>query len=107
MHLSLSPELPADEALAQYDDAPWAFTSVAELADSVDVGRIPSLIYVEGDLAIYLDEADTDQALQDVEERDLVLIEALVNLAQQRVVTERRRRNRGGVSVADFGGPLR
>jgi hypothetical protein len=78
-------------------DLPDAFTSLAEIADGEtnwSGGPEASLIYVEGDLALYLDEHDTAEALRDVTDRDLVILESLVTLGANRIAAELGRRIR-------------
>lgn len=82
--LSLAPA-----ALAEFD-GPHAISSVDDIAIDTAQGFLASLIYVEGDYALYLDEEDTDLALNDATDRDLALIAGLLEVATERVDKERR-----------------
>lgn len=75
-------------------DGPHAVVAVEDIATENDQGFLASLIYLEGDYAIYLDEEDSDLALNDTSDRDLAIMEGLLDLAVARVSKERRIRAR-------------
>jgi hypothetical protein len=89
--LSLAPD-PGPE-FENPDSLPYAFTTLEDIAEDTASGPSASLIYVEGQLALYLDEEDTDLALQQVDDRDIAIMHSLVTLAAQKLNREVSRRN--------------
>lgn len=89
--LSPAPEAPNDELTAGFERLD-AFSTLDDLVLDTDYGASASLIYVEGDVALYLDNYDADLALQELDDRDITIIAGLVRLAEDRVVREQARR---------------
>lgn len=80
-------------------DTPFAVSSVDEIAEDTQQGYLASLIYVEGDYALYLDDEETDLALHDADDRDLAILDSLLELARDRVYRERQIRRRAATAA--------
>jgi hypothetical protein len=66
-------------------DAPFAIVDPAEIAESTETGLLPSLIYVEGEGALYLDDEESDLAIATLDDRTLTIIAGLVELGLNKI----------------------
>lgn len=70
-------------------DAP-AFVSVPDIAEETEQGFLASLIYLEGEVALYLDDEDVDLLLNQLADRDLAIISGLLEVGVTAVAREQR-----------------